>query len=153
MRARTVAYLVLILAFALLLPVHGRAQVREAHVAGRFYPADSKELAALVGKLMDEAPEPKRSDKPRILISPHAGYPYSGPVAASAFRLLRGKTYDGVVVIGFTHQQTFAGSSVDTREAYETPMGRIPVDQEAVKQLKAASVGIGRLEWRGEKTR
>ncbi|MBI4004052.1 MAG: AmmeMemoRadiSam system protein B, partial [Candidatus Omnitrophica bacterium] len=79
-------------------------------------------------------------------IVPHAGYPYSGPVAASGFSLLKGHAYDGVVVVGFTHRLQFAGSSVDDREAYETPLGELPVDQEAVAMLKAAPGIVSREE-------
>ncbi len=111
------------------------AELRQAHVAGTFYPKDGQELFSVIGGLFEQAPAPQRPDKPRILISPHAGYAFSGPVAANAFRLLRGHTYDAVVVVGFTHRESFAGSSVDVRAGYETPLGIVPVDLEATRQL------------------
>ncbi len=117
-------------------PTYAQDGIREAHVAGSFYPAEPSELRAIIEKLLTEATVPARVDKPRILICPHAGYPYSGPIAASAFRLIQGQSYDRVVVIGFTHQAPFSGSSVDSRTAYATPLGNIPVDTEAVRFLK-----------------
>lgn len=121
------------------------AQPRTAKVAGQFYPAERSELLEVIGKLIARQPEPATSRKPRILIVPHAGYEYSGLIAANAFRQLKGSTYDGVVVVGFTHRLQFEGSSVDAREAYETPLGELPVDQEAVALLQSFP-GIGHVE-------
>lgn len=121
------------------------AEPRTAQVAGTFYPADSAELRGLVQELLQRHPEPVVRQKPRILIVPHAGYQYSGPIAATAFRQLSGQTYDGVVVVGFTHRMQFAGSSVDTRESYVTPLGEVPVDQEAAALL-LRSPGLAHVE-------
>ena len=114
----------------------GFAQPRTAKVAGRFYPAERTELLNLVSELLERQPEPVIAQKPRALIVPHAGYQYSGLIAANGFRQLQGHTYDRVVVVGFTHRTQFEGSSVDTREAYQTPLGEIPIDQEAVAFLQ-----------------
>ncbi len=110
---------------------------RTAKVAGRFYPEDQVELLDLISELLKRQPEPILAKKPRVLIVPHAGYQYSGLIAANGFRQLQGYHYDGVVVVGFTHRVQFEGSSVDTREAYETPLGLLPVDREAVALLQA----------------
>ena len=118
---------------------------RKAQVAGQFYPADPARLRQMVAELLGRASEPSAARKPRILLVPHAGYPYSGPVAAAGFRQVQGHAYDGVVVVGFTHRLRFPGSSVDTRDAYETPLGTIPVDQEAAAFLQA-SPGLGHVE-------
>ncbi len=118
---------------------------RPAQVAGQFYPEERQELQALVKELLARQPQPVRSQKPRILIVPHAGYQYSGLVAATAFRQLQGAQYDGVVVVGFTHRLSFKGSSVDRRPAYETPLGVVPVDQEAVARLRQHP-GVGFAE-------
>ncbi|MBI3330935.1 MAG: AmmeMemoRadiSam system protein B [Candidatus Omnitrophica bacterium] len=121
------------------------ATSREARVAGQFYPANPAELRGLVTELLGSQPRPAAAHKPRILIVPHAGYSYSGPIAASGFRLAQGHAYDGVVVVGFTHRGQFPGSSVDTQDAYETPLGVIPVDRDAVAFLQG-SPGIGHVE-------
>jgi len=112
------------------------AEPRTAKVAGEFYPDDPQQLRALITHLLDQYPAPDpASPKPRALILPHAGYPYSGPVAARGFREIQGRRYDAVVVVGFMHRQQFAGTSVDDREAYRTPLGTIPVDLGAVAFL------------------
>lgn len=122
------------------------AAPRTAKVAGAFYPAEAGELRAMVQGMLDQHPPPPLSPgrgeeegegKPRILIVPHAGYEYSGPVAARGYRMLQGQAYDGVVVVGFTHRLGFEGASVDTSEAYRTPLGELPVDREAAGRLLA----------------
>jgi len=113
------------------------AEVRAAKVAGQFYPDEPAELRALVQELLDRQPEPVIAKRPRALIVPHAGYQYSGLIAANAYRQLQGHRYDGVVVVGFTHRMRFDGSSVETREAVQTPLGEIPVDQEAAAILQS----------------
>lgn len=121
------------------------AELRTAKVAGQFYPEDPAELRELVIELLERQPEPATSQKPRILIVPHAGYQYSGLIAATGFRQVQGHAYDGVVVVGFTHRAQFAGSSADAREAYETPLGELPVDREAVAVLQAYPA-VGHVE-------
>ena len=113
------------------------AETRPAQVAGQFYPQERAELRRLVQDLLEGQPSPSLSRKPRILIVPHAGYQYSGPVAGRAFREAQGHSYDGVVVVGFTHRGQFAGASVDDREAYETPLGTLRVNLDAVRFLQA----------------
>ncbi|OGX17136.1 MAG: hypothetical protein A3I71_00735 [Omnitrophica WOR_2 bacterium RIFCSPLOWO2_02_FULL_63_16] len=122
------------------------AEPRSARVAGAFYPDDPAVLRATIEQLLaghDGAPA--SPDKPRILISPHAGYPYAGSVASRAFHEVQGRAYDGVVVVGFTHRLNFEGTSVETRDAYHTPLGPIPVDTEAVEFLQAQP-GITHVE-------
>ncbi len=117
-------------------------QTRTAQVAGSFYPAQRRQLLETVQGLLDIQKDPALSEKPRVLILPHAGYPYSGAVAASGLHQIQGRSYDGVVVVGFTHHISFSGSSVDHVDAYETPLGRIPVDKEAVSFLEAQNPSI-----------
>ena len=121
------------------------AQPRTAKVAGQFYPEEPAELLDVVQYLLNRQPEPATPQKPRILIIPHAGYQYSGLIAANGFRQVQGQRYDGVVVVAFTHRMQFPGASVDDRESYETPLGEIPVDQEAVAVLQTYP-GIGHVE-------
>lgn len=121
------------------------ADTRQAQVAGQFYPQDRAELLQLVTGFLERQAEPVSTKKPRLLLVPHAGYQYSGRIAASGFRQLQGQAYDGVVVVGFTHRLQFSGSSVDTREAYQTPLGDIPIHQQAVAALQAFP-GITHLE-------
>ncbi len=127
-------------------PITVLAAPRQAQVAGQFYPAEKEELRALVSRFLALDAGVTLSAKPRALIVPHAGYPYSGPIAAQAFRQIKGHRYDAVVVVAFTHRLQFPGASVDDREAYETPLGTIPVDLEAVKFLLAQHPRIAHYE-------
>ena len=118
-------------------PVAEEDEPRTPQAAGKFYPDEQVELHDLINEFLARQPEPAAANKPRILIVPHAGYEYSGLVAASGYRHLLGHAYDGVVVVGFTHRVQFDGSSVDTRGAYQTPLGLLPVDREAAAILLA----------------
>ncbi|MBI3323800.1 MAG: AmmeMemoRadiSam system protein B [Candidatus Omnitrophica bacterium] len=122
------------------------AELRTPKVAGSFYPAGSEALRQTVDGLLGQE-SAQGPSAPVILISPHAGYSFSGPVAAFAFRQVRGRAadYDAVVVVGFLHRAFFSGSSVDDREAYQTPLGDIPVDREAAAFLRAQP-GIDHVE-------
>ncbi|VBB69505.1 COG1355, Predicted dioxygenase [invertebrate metagenome] len=114
------------------------ASVRAAVVAGSFYPANPSELTAMIRKYIALARGMANAAVPKALIAPHAGYIYSGPVAARAYaRLLpaRGR-FSRVVLIGPSHLVTFQGFALSSAEAYETPLGRIPIDQAAVEALR-----------------
>lgn len=107
-------------------------QVRPPAVAGMFYPGDAKELAADIGAMLAAArPQALR---PKAVIVPHAGYIYSGPVAAYAYALLaplRG-IIERVVLFGPTHRVYLRGLAVPGSDAFATPLGSIPIDKEAV---------------------
>ncbi len=113
------------------------AQVRPPAVAGTFYPADPSRLKALVEAFLErEAPCPI---VPKAIIVPHAGYVYSGPVAASAYACLapaRGRIRR-VVLLGPAHRVAFAGLAVPSVDYFETPLGLVPVDREAVTAVAA----------------
>jgi AmmeMemoRadiSam system protein B/AmmeMemoRadiSam system protein A len=98
--------------------------VRPAAVAGSFYPADPKELAALVDRFLSEAKPPTTSSRVRAVIAPHAGYVYSGPIAGSAFATVKGQHFEKVIVLAPSHYAAFRGIAV-TPAHYETPLGRI----------------------------
>jgi AmmeMemoRadiSam system protein B len=105
--------------------------VRPAAVAGSFYPRDPARLRAEIGEFLAGAPA--HSGTPKALIAPHAGYVYSGRVAAAAFAALRSRadTIERAVLIGPAHYVRLRGIAVPTAGAFETPLGRVPVDQEA----------------------
>lgn len=123
----------------------GRAEtekIRKPAVAGMFYPADPKELATMVDEFMSKAEAPKIKDVV-ALVSPHAGYPYSGQVAAYAYAQLKGRKVDTVVVISPSHIDAFPFSAVYDGTAYATPLGQIPVDREfAAKLAKGARIEL-----------
>jgi Predicted dioxygenase len=112
--------------------------VREPAVAGAFYPADPGALQEMVDRLLAEAP--RYETEPAALIVPHAGYIYSGHVAAWGFRQLEGRPYDAVVVLGTNHVEPFFHEiSVWARGAWRTPLGEIPIDEELADALLAAA--------------
>ena len=103
-------------------------QTRKPAVAGQFYPGDPVALSRqITGFFKNANKEPVLGDIV-ALISPHAGYMYSGQVAAHAFKLLEGLSFETVVVISPSHMVPFRGASVYNGGAYETPLGKIPVD-------------------------
>ena len=114
-------------------------KVRPAGVAGGFYPADPKELAKMVDDFLARATVPQVKGPLLALVSPHAGYPFSGPVAAYSYALLRGRKFARVVVIAPSHYESFAFSSVYDGDAYSTPLGRVAVDKAFAAQLVAMS--------------
>lgn len=114
------------------------ATVRPAAVAGAFYPADAGALRNLVCELLDAARESfvVRDPWPKALIVPHAGYMYSGPVAATAFVELEGARdlVSRVVLVGPSHHLLFEGLAVPSNTAFETPLGAVPIDETARRQ-------------------
>jgi len=115
-------------------------QVRQPVVAGSWYPSDKTELTKLVDRLLREASPPTLAQAPIALISPHAGIRFSGPVAACAYKALPRQRYGRVVVLGISHRmgRLYRGASVPADLAgYQTPLGRVPVDQDACRNLLA----------------
>ncbi len=110
-------------------------KVRNPCVAGSFYPGDSTTLSQTVIKLLDQAEPPKIEGTIIGMVAPHAGYVYSGHVAASGYDLLKNKSINRVVVISPSHIAAFDGSAVYHGTGYRTPLGTIPVDQEFCKKL------------------
>jgi AmmeMemoRadiSam system protein B len=107
--------------------------VRRTAVAGLFYPSEPTELRATVADAMDAAGPPRSGAAPRAVIAPHAGYRYSGPVAASAYlRLRAGRgTIRRVLVVGPAHRYPLSGVAVSWAEAFDSPLGALAVDASA----------------------
>jgi len=111
--------------------------VREPAVAGQFYPSDPEALSSMVrGALAEGAREPS-IDLGRMiaLVAPHAGYVYSGRVAAAAYGLLEPGAFRRVIVIAPSHRLPMPGSSIYDRGAYRTPLGLVPVDEDLAERL------------------
>jgi MEMO1 family protein len=106
--------------------------VRPPAVAGMFYPVDPRQLAQDVQKYLHDA-QP-RALNPKVLICPHAGYIYSGAVAASAYAALHdiAPRIRRVVLLGPTHRVAIHGLALPDADAFDTPLGRIPLDTEAM---------------------
>jgi AmmeMemoRadiSam system protein B len=111
---------------------------RAPAVAGTFYPRSAETLSRTVGDLLGSAGVRPRANRCGV-IAPHAGYAYSGPIAAEAFcsvRELRGRIARAVV-IGPAHYVPFRGIAAPSDAAFATPLGRVPVDVAAVRTLGA----------------
>ena len=104
--------------------------IRRAAVAGSFYPADPDRLRRQILDLLAGS-DARATTAPKAVIAPHAGYIYSGPVAAAAFAKLRGcdAAFARVVVIGPAHYVPIRGIAMPQVDAFETPLGRVPVDR------------------------
>jgi AmmeMemoRadiSam system protein B len=109
--------------------------VRPPAVAGQFYTDNPEELRAEIVGYLRQASPPAIKGRPIGLIAPHAGYMYSGPTAAHAYKYVEGLDFPAVVVVAPSHQDAFNGVSVYSGSAYETPLGKMEIDQALVRQL------------------
>lgn len=113
---------------------------RHPAVAGRFYPAAPAELESIVrGYLREATLTTAASDQVAGIVVPHAGYPYSGPVAAHAFARIAGARPGRVVLLGCSHHYTFPGASIVCEGEFQTPLGRLPIDEDFARSLFIAT--------------
>ncbi len=116
-----------------------RGQIRKSVIAGTWYPGRKDALRSTIedffSRVSPDALAGVREGDVLSLISPHAGYIYSGQVAAHAYRAIQGKTYDAVIVAGPSHRIPFRGVSVFDEGGYETPLGIVPVDLELAGRI------------------
>ncbi|HTW81223.1 MAG TPA: AmmeMemoRadiSam system protein B [Terracidiphilus sp.] len=110
-------------------------KLRPAGVAGTFYPADPAALTAIMDTMLHQVSLPKINGQVVAAVSPHAGYPYSGPVAAYTYAALKGHKFSRVVVIAPSHYEAFDFTSVYDGDGYVTPLGTVPVDKTFVREL------------------
>ncbi len=110
--------------------------IREPAVSNLFYPGNPDELKAMIKEFLDKAP--LYNIKPEALASPHAGYIYSGPVAAVGYKqflnLDRNKHYD-ILLIGPSHYVAFEGLSFGYYDFWETPLGEVPVNKKRIEEF------------------
>lgn len=112
-------------------------KIRRPAVAGMFYPANPDELLRMISSFMTKAEIEDKYDHVFGVVSPHAGYTYSGLSAAYAFNVLKGSDFETAVVLSPSHQEYFPGISVYNGDAYNTPLGNLRVD--TVKREKLIS--------------
>ena len=117
--------------------------IRPAAVAGTFYPADKATLQSQVQACLGETPTSGSGAPPKLLVVPHAGYIYSGPIAGRAYARLApwAAKIRRVVLLGPAHRVALRGLAVPTVDAFETPLGRVRIDQEA----RAALAGLAQV--------
>jgi len=113
--------------------------LRKSVVAGSWYPGNQSVLITDIENYFNAVSDIELEGEVISLITPHAGYIYSGQVAACAYKLIRGKKYDAVIVIGPSHRVAFQGVSVFSAGGYETPLGIVPVARELAEKIKKIS--------------
>ncbi len=119
--------------------------IRKSVIAGTWYPGNPRILRADIENFFDNVPDEKIEGKITGLIVPHAGYVYSGQVAAFAYKIIRGETFDAVILLGPSHRTFFPGVSIYDRGGYETPLGVVPVDVSLAKDIMEQSKMISHI--------
>ncbi len=118
------------------------AGVREPVMAGRYYPGDMRKLSDAL-KVYFKGAEPPAGERPVAIISPHAGYVYSGQISADAFNQAAGYEYDLVVLLGTNHTLSgFSGISIFPKGGYRTPLGTAEIDEKTARKLFTEDKGI-----------
>ena len=125
------------------------SRVRPSAIAGTWYPGNPDRLRSMIEELFS-----KVEKKPPVgdllgIISPHAGYVYSGQTAAYSYHSVRGQSYDVVVLVSPMHRMIGQRYVVHDADYYETPLGKIPVDHDIVDGL-SKHMEIGKTDWDNE---
>lgn len=110
-------------------------KIRPAAVAGQFYPNEPGAITDQIQRYLNQAPEEKINGEIKAIIVPHAGYDFSGAVAAHAFKQLKSKKIKTAVVIGNSHKAYFDGAAIDDSDAWQTPLGQVAIDKELADKL------------------
>ena len=113
--------------------------IRQPAVAGQFYPGNASQLSTTIRLYLDEV-QTQQGPAPKALIVPHAGYVYSGPVAATAYARLRPyrRQYTRVILLGPCHRVAVRGLALSGADVFRTPLGDVPLDKEAIAKLVKA---------------
>jgi len=111
------------------------AETHKPAFAGAFYPADRGELSFQINKYLNAAAK-TATGEPIALIVPHAGYPYSGPVAAAAYKQVEGSGIKTVIILAASHSLNFEQIALPAYSEFETPLGKVPVDREFINKMK-----------------
>ena len=115
-------------------------EIREPVWAGKFYSDDPQALADRIREFLRQAPEkPGLDGVIRALVIPHASYDYSGRTAAVAYKLIQGRPYDTVVILGPSHRYGFRGVSIYLRGGFKTPLGVASVDEDLAAEIAKKS--------------
>ncbi len=112
-----------------------KPNIRQPLLAGSWYPGNPEKLRDVIAAYLANADSPAPGGELKALIVPHAGYVYSGQVAAYAYGLLRNSGFQRVVIIGPSHRVRFRGASVNMQDGYRTPLGTVPVDHAFARKL------------------
>jgi len=111
------------------------ASIKQAEFGDQFYPAQKEELSTMIDNLLEKADPKPISEDIFMLISPHAGYGYSGQTAAFGYKLIKNKPYKTVIILGTSHHRLFNGAAVYGQGSFVTSLGKIDIDEEFVKKI------------------
>jgi AmmeMemoRadiSam system protein B/AmmeMemoRadiSam system protein A len=111
--------------------------VKKPAVAGTFYPGNKEELAKKVDDFLANAKKPDIKGRVLAIIVPHAGYEYSGQVAAHGFKQLEAADFKKIIIVSPSHYVSFDGMSVYNKGAFETPLGIVKIDEELADKIMA----------------
>lgn len=114
-------------------------KVREPAVAGTFYPGNPDTLGKMIGDFLKNILKTKVKANILGLIVPHAGYEYSGQTAAYAYKELEGRNYKTAIIIGPSHHVSFSGASIYPKGYYETPLGKVEIDEKLSAAISSKS--------------
>ena len=105
-------------------------KVRHSAIAGSWYPGTENRLRSEINNMLDLSKPEKEIDNIFGIVSPHAGYRYSGLTAAHAYNLIKNKKFENVIVLSPSHSEYFPGVSIFSGDAYETPLGEVKINNE-----------------------
>jgi len=135
--------LAFLLIFTFLISVSSyAAEVKEADLAGSWYPASKAELENQLKSYLDTADPQKIEGQILAVIVPHAGYQYSGPIAAYAFRAIQNIGIKTVILIGFSHHEYFDGVAIYDKGSWRTPLGDIQIDEILAKEIELKNTRV-----------
>ncbi len=109
--------------------------IRPPAVADQFYPAQADKLSAMLNEFLTAAQPPDFTGQPQILIVPHAGYIFSGPTAAYAYKTIQNKNYDNIIILGPSHHYLTQKLTLYDGDAVQTPLDIIPTNRQITQQL------------------
>jgi len=115
--------------------IEGEKTVRQAAVAGQFYPESKDELIQIMDQFLNGIELDEGLDNIKALIVPHAGYAYSGKVAAYGFRAIKGLDFNRVILIGSSHNFHLEKAAIDGNDVWQTPLGGVELDTELRDEL------------------
>jgi len=124
-----------IFVFILPLMTHCADQVKQCEFAGSWYPGDKDILSRDIDDYLRKADLPKMEGSVLGVISPHAGYVFSAPVAAYSYKILTGRKYDAVILLGPTHKYYFDGAVVYDSGKFKIPLGEFVISDTIAKEL------------------
>jgi AmmeMemoRadiSam system protein B/AmmeMemoRadiSam system protein A len=122
--------------------IASREQVKEPAVAGSFYPADPQELGRSVSEYLSRAGARRVQGRLIALVAPHAGYVYSGQVAAYAYRHITDRPVDTVILIGASHTAAYPGAAVYAAGSWRTPLGTVKINEKLAASLVNEKAGV-----------